>query len=64
MATTLHKERGSAPANGRRGRAGPGVVLVAQVARSCGFGSHASVATALRAEFGAPPSEARRRGAG
>ncbi|MFE2067895.1 helix-turn-helix domain-containing protein [Streptomyces sp. NPDC059467] len=34
---------------------------IAQIAHSCGFGSHASFTTAFRAEFGLTPSEARRR---
>ncbi|MFD3310590.1 AraC family transcriptional regulator [Streptomyces sp. NPDC058694] len=33
---------------------------IAEIAHSCGFGSHASFATAFRAEFGMTPSEARR----
>ncbi|WP_089104531.1 helix-turn-helix transcriptional regulator [Streptomyces hyaluromycini] len=43
--------------------AGPGWASysIAQIAHSCGFGSHASFATAFRAEFGTTPSEARRR---
>ncbi|MFJ5259879.1 AraC family transcriptional regulator [Streptomyces sp. NPDC088387] len=36
---------------------------IAQIAHSCGFGSHSSFATAFRAEFGMTPREARR-GAG
>ncbi|MEU6032008.1 AraC family transcriptional regulator [Streptomyces tauricus] len=33
---------------------------IAQIAHSCGFGSHASFSTAFRAEFGMTPREARR----
>ncbi|MFJ3987236.1 helix-turn-helix transcriptional regulator [Streptomyces sp. NPDC090032] len=33
---------------------------IAQIAHSCGFGSHASFATAFRREFGTTPGEARR----
>jgi len=33
---------------------------IAEIAHSCGFGSHASFATAFRAEFGMTPREARR----
>ncbi|MFD3562858.1 helix-turn-helix domain-containing protein [Streptomyces sp. NPDC058686] len=32
----------------------------AQIAHSCGFGGHASFATAFRREFGMTPGEARR----
>lgn len=33
---------------------------IAEIAHSCGFGSHASFATAFREEFGTTPREARR----
>ncbi|MEU9332865.1 AraC family transcriptional regulator [Streptomyces sp. NPDC048290] len=40
-----------------------GAHSIARIAHSCGFGSHASFATAFRQEFGTTPTEARR-GAG
>ncbi|MFK0106042.1 AraC family transcriptional regulator [Streptomyces sp. NPDC091217] len=56
----IRRERLNA-ARARLAGAGWASYSIAQIAHSCGFGSHASFTTAFRAEFGLTPSEARRR---
>ncbi|WP_405577568.1 AraC family transcriptional regulator [Streptomyces sp. NBC_01092] len=46
-------------ARARLAGAGWAAYSIAEIAHSCGFGSHASFATAFRAEFGMTPREAR-----